>query len=102
VNVDDHVIAVGKDLFDLAVIVGILLFQEIDEPLETFRTILGSGIVLRVAGPEIFRCLVEVLFIEHRVIEDHHGLFVLLHLRSVGGERALSRKPDNEQGTDGE
>ena len=48
-DVDDHVVAVGEDPFDLALVVREFVLQEIDEALEAFRTILGGRIVLRVA-----------------------------------------------------
>jgi len=46
VDVDDDVVAVGEDAFDLAAIVRELVLQKGNESLEAFRSVRGAGIVL--------------------------------------------------------
>src|SRR5262249_14867634 len=44
------------------------------------------------ARSEILRGLVEILLIEHRVVQRGDRLLVLLHLLGVGGERGMRRQ----------
>ena len=47
-DMHDDVVAIRKDALDLAVVVGELFFEEGDEALEPFRTVLGTRVVLEV------------------------------------------------------
>ena len=49
VDVQDHIIAVGENTFDVAVIIGKFLAQEGEKGFQAFRPIGGPGIVLGVA-----------------------------------------------------
>src|SRR6185503_7080897 len=99
VDVDDDVVAVREDAFDLAAIVRKLVLQEGNEALEALRSIRGAGIVLGVAAAEIFRRGIEILLVEDGVVERSDGFLVVLHLLGVGGEaRTRSEKSDRGQG----
>jgi hypothetical protein len=99
VDVDDDVIAVREDAFDLAAVVRELVFQEGNEALEAFRSIRGAGIVLGVAAAEIFRRGIEILLVEDGVVERSDGFLVVLHLLGVGGEPGTrSEQSDRGQG----
>jgi hypothetical protein len=49
--VDDHVVTIGEDMLDLAVVVREFLLQERNIGLEALRPIGGGRIMLRVARP---------------------------------------------------
>src|SRR3954453_7903658 len=98
VDVDDDVVAVRADAFDLAGIVRELVLQEGNEALEPVRSIRGAGIVLGVAAAEIFRRGIEILLVEDGVVERSDGFLVVLHLLGVGGEpRTRSEQSDRGQ-----
>src|SRR3979409_1719783 len=80
VDVDDDVIAVGEDAFDLAAIVRELVLQEGNEALEAFRSVRGPGIVLGVAAAEVLRGGVEILLVEYGGVKRTDGCFVRLPL----------------------
>jgi hypothetical protein len=50
VDVEDHIVAVGKDAFDLAVIVGKFLTQKGEERFQPLGSVRGARIVLDIAG----------------------------------------------------
>ena len=92
VDVQDDVVAVGEDAFDLAVIVGEFLAQESEKGLQALRPVGGPGIVLDVTRAEEFRGCLEVLLIDRKLIEFRHGLLVFFHLLGVGGVCGRSQR----------
>jgi len=52
-DMQDHIVAVGEDLLDLAVSVGELFLAEGDEGLEAFDAVGCAGIVLDIFRTEI-------------------------------------------------
>src|ERR1700687_1541892 len=87
-DVQDHIIAIGKYAFDLAVGVGKFFTQEIPECLKTLGPIRRRGIMLNIARPDKFRGGVEVFPVKPHLVKFKHSLLVgLLHRLVRGGRR---------------
>src|ERR1700738_1054430 len=72
----DDVVAVGEDLLDLAARIREFLAHEIDELMESLRTVGGVGIVLGITWAEILRGFGEVLLIDAHLVELEHRGFL--------------------------
>ena len=70
VDVDDHVVALGEDALDLALVVREFVLEETDEALGSLDAVLGGRVVLLVAGsPDKRDRQVVVLLVQHGVVE---------------------------------
>ena len=100
----DDVVAVGEDLLDLAARIREFLAQEIDELMESLRTVGGVGIVLGITWAEILRGFGEVLLIDARLVKLEHRPLVGFLPRAIakggGGEQYQSGGRDCEKRSD--
>jgi hypothetical protein len=95
----DHVIALGEDALDLALVVREFLLEEADKALDAIEPVGADRVVLDIGGADIFRGLVEILLVQHRNVEFDHVLLVALHLGGIGHlrlRRWSRERKDNE------
>src|SRR5436189_1625555 len=96
-DMQDHIVAVGKHFLDLAVRIWQLVAQKIKKGFEPLNAVGCAGIVLDVFRPEIFRGGLEILLVQAGFIEFEHRLLVRLH---IGGERRCCRESQDQNRND--
>src|SRR5262245_57907419 len=95
-DMHDHVVALREDALDLALVVRELLTQEIDEALDAIESVGADRVVLDIGGSDIGLGLLEVLLVQHRIVEFDHVLLVAFQLLCVGRLRLRQRRGERE------
>ncbi len=101
VDMQDHIIAVGKYTLDLAVGVGEFFPQKTQKCLESFGPVRRRRIVLDIARPDKFRRGVKILLVERFLVEFNHGFLVGLLDRGISGERGRSQQHTDQANDNG-